>query len=372
MKFSPKVLITGSTGFIGAALIAKLFTTEDWRDVIFLVRSKSPEEGLVRLVQTLRKHGVSNKQLNAIRLGQILCGDLNVVNRWVGDPRIESIETVVSSAAVTSFGNHPLIWSTNVNGVLDMAHGLNRVAKIKRFIQVGTAMACGAAAPKLVPEGFDSGLNTKHFLEYTHSKYEVERLIREELPEFPMVVVRPSIVVGHTQLGCEPSGSIYWVFRMALALKAFPCALAQKIDVVPVDYVADALYLLLKKPTLKYSSYHISAGKKSSSSFAQIDKAIAKATGRKPMTGYKQKSYSEILLMRERFTELLGPCNKRLVAKAIETYGNFSQLEILFDNARLLSEGMNEPTPLEKYVGLCEKTSQGILISEQMKFDYKT
>jgi hypothetical protein len=27
---------------------------------------------------------------------------------------------------------------------------------------------------------------------------------------------------------------------------------------------------------------------------------------------------------------------------------------------------------LEKYVGLCEKTSQGISISEQMKFDYKT
>ena len=43
--------------------------------------------------------------------------------------------------------------------------------------------------------------------------------------------------------------------------------------------------MFLKKPTLKYSSYHISAGKKSSSSFAQIDKAIAKATGRKPMTG---------------------------------------------------------------------------------------
>jgi len=102
LKFSPKLLITGSTGFIGAALIAKLFTTEDWREAIFLVRSNSPEYGLARLVQTLRKHGISKKELNAIRLGQILCGDLNVVNRWVGDSRIESIETVVSSAAVTS------------------------------------------------------------------------------------------------------------------------------------------------------------------------------------------------------------------------------------------------------------------------------
>ena len=43
----------------------------------------------------------------------------------------------------------------------------------------------------------------------------------------------------------------------------------------------------------------------------------------------------------------------------------------MFDNRRLIEEGMPEPTPLAKYVGLCEKTSQEILISEQMKVDFK-
>lgn len=371
MSFKPKTLITGANGFIGGALVAKLLNSGEAKDVIFLIRSEKPEDGLVRLVSTLRKHGVSNEKLLGLRHEQILSGDLNVVNRWIDDPRLKSIESVVSSAAVASFGNHPSIWPTNVDGVLNMAHGLSHKCKLKRFIHIGTAMACGIDSPNPVPEGYDGGKQTEHFLEYTHSKYEVERRLNEELPDLPLVIARPSIVVGHTELGCKASGSIFWVFRMALALKAFPCSLDQRIDVVPVDYCADALYLLLTKPSLKYSSYHISAGKKYSSSFAEIDESIAKAVGRPKMLGYQQKPYEQIIQMRDQFKELLGECNRRIVAKAIKTYGSFSSLELAFENSRLIEEGMKNPTPLAKYAGLCELTSRGILISEQMKFDYK-
>ena len=371
MIFQPKILITGANGFIGGALTAKLFARGEVEDAIFLIRSSKPEEGMVRLVNTLRSHGIKTDQLLKLRLEQILCGDLNVVNRWIDDSRLGSIENVVSSAAVASFGNHPSIWPTNVDGVLNMAHGLAHRCKLKRFLHIGTAMACGLDSPNPVPEGYDGGIETQHFLGYTHSKYEIEQRLKQELPDLPLVIARPSIVVGHTKLGCKASGSIFWVFRMALALKAFPCALDQKIDVVPVDYCADALYLLLTKPKLKYDSYHISAGEKHSSSFAEIDEAITKATGKPRMVGYKQKSYEQILLMKDQFKTLLGECNRRIVAKAIKTYGNFSTLELAFNNQRLIEEGMTEPTPLAKYAGLCELTSKDILISEQMKFDYK-
>lgn len=371
MSFHPKTLITGANGFIGGALAAKLFATGEAKDAIFLIRSEKPEDGLIRLTQTLRSHGVTTEQLLQLKLAQILCGDLNVVNRWIDDPRLKSVENVISSAALASFGNNPSIWPTNVDGVLNMAHGLSHMCQLKRFIHIGTAMACGLNSPNPVPEGYDGGAKTHHFLEYTHSKYEVERRLKEELPNLPLIIARPSIVVGHTKLGCLASGSIFWVFRMALALKAFPCALNQRIDVVPVDYCADALYLLLTKRNLKYTSYHISAGKKHSSSFSEIDDSIAKATGRPTVKDYQQKSYEQILLMKDQYKSLLGECNRQIVAKAIKTYGSFSTLELAFDNSRLIEEGMSEPTPLAQYAGLCELTSNGILISEQMKFDYK-
>jgi nucleoside-diphosphate-sugar epimerase len=371
MSFNPKLLITGANGFIGGALVARLFASGEVKEAIFLIRAPHPQEGLARLANTLRNHGISEEQLLQLRLEQILCGDLNVVNRWIKDPRLASVENVVSSAAIASFGNHPSIWPTNVDGVLNMAHGLSHICKLKRFLHIGTAMACGVNSPNPIPEGYDGGIQTQHFLEYTHSKYEAEHRLKKELPNLPLVVARPSIVVGHTKLGCKASGSIFWVFRMALALKAFPCALDQRIDVIPVDYCADALYLLLTKPKLKYGSYHISAGEKYSSSFAEIDEAIAQATGKSIMKDYQQKPYEQILQMRDRFTELLGECNRRIVAKAIKTYGSFSSLGLAFDHSRLTEEGMSEPTPLASYAGLCELTSQGILISEQMKFDYK-
>lgn len=369
--FKPKVLVTGANGFIGGALLAKLINTPIWKDTLCLVRSEHPEDGLMRVAHTLRGHGIVDKQLLNLKLEQIICGDLNIVKKWIDDPRIPSIEKVINLAALPSFGSNPLIWTTNVFGVLNMAYGLKSRCRLKRFIQVGTAMACGHNSPNPVPEGYDGGEKAHHFVKYTQSKYECERLLKKELQDLPLVIARPSIVVGHTKYGCKASGSIYWVFRMAHALKAFPCGLDQRIDVVPVDYCADALYYLLTKSVLKFDWYHISASKKNSSSFREIDTANAIAMKRPQVEGYTQKSYREIMQMHGQFKTLLGPCNNIIISRAIKTYGNFSNLELMFDNRRLIEEGMPEPTPLAKYVGLCEKTSQDILISEQMKVDFK-
>jgi len=309
--------------------------------------------------------------MDRLHLGQILCGDLTNLSTWQDDPRLDGIRDVVSSAAVASFGNHPSIWPTNVDGVLSMARLLLRRCKLRRFLHLGTAMACGRHAPNPVREGYDRGDDTEHFLEYTASKHEAERRLREEFPELPLVVARPSIVVGHTRLGCTPSGSIYWVFRIGRALKSFPCELDQRIDVIPVDYCAEALHLLLTKAHLAHDSYHISSGTKRASSFREVDASAAQAMHIAPMTQYHQKSFGEIAKMQHRFGDLFGPCNKRVVLRAIRTYGEFSGLGMLFDNRRLLAEGMPPPPAFASYAGLCEATSKGHSIAEQMRFDYK-
>jgi nucleoside-diphosphate-sugar epimerase len=338
---------------------------------LFLIRADNREDGLARLAHVLRKHNVDEDHLDRLHLSQILCGDLNSVAAWGADPRLEGIEDVVSSAAVASFGNHPSIWPTNVDGVMDMARLLLKRCKLRRFLHLGTAMACGHQAPNPVPEGYDGGEETVPFLQYTDSKYEAERRMRMELPELPLVVARPSIVVGHTRLGCSASGSIYWVFRIGRALKCFPCELDQRIDVVPVDYCAEALHLLLDKPQLAHDFYHISAGPARASSFREIDISAATAMGIAPMTDYRRKPFGDIVKMQDQFGQLLGPCNKRIMLRAIRTYGDFSELGMLFENQRLLAEGLPLPPPFASYAGLCEVTSQGHSIAEQMRFDYK-
>jgi nucleoside-diphosphate-sugar epimerase len=367
----PKILITGATGFIGGALAARLITTEVWDQVLFLTRGMHEADGLSRLAQNLRQHGVNETLVQKLQLHQILCGDLMNVPDWIDDPRLPSIQHVVNSAAVASFGKHPTIFPTNVDGVLQLAHGLNQRASIQRFLQISTGMACGLDAPIPVPEDYKPSDDTAHYLDYTQSKFEAERRLRDELPDFPTVVVRPTIVVGHTQLGCAASGSIYWVFRLARALQAFPCRLDQKIDVIPVDYCAQALHHLLLKPALNHRNYHISAGAENACTFGEIDAAIAAAIGEEPMHHYKQTSYEKFVEMQDQFRTRIGPCNKRIVLKAILSYGYFAAEEVLFSNAHLLSEGLPAPTPFVQYAGLCEQTSRDILIADQMKYDYK-
>lgn len=57
----------------------------------------------------------------------------------------------------------------------------------------------------------------------------------------------------------------FWVFRMALMLRKFMCSLDDHIDVIPVDYCADALLYILEYPNLPDDIYHISAGEKAAS-----------------------------------------------------------------------------------------------------------
>lgn len=368
---TPNLFITGATGFIGGALAARLVRTPAWDHAVFLVRAPHKEDGLARLAHNLRLHGASDDDIDRLHPHQIICGDLMHVADWIDDPRLAHIEAVVNSAAVASFGKHPSIFPTNLDGVLAMAHGLNRRTQLKRFMQISTGMACGVEAPMPVHENHQPSADAPHYLDYTQSKYLAEQRLKAELPHLPLVVVRPTIVVGHTQLGCMASGSIYWVFRLARALRAFPCSLKQKIDVIPVDYCAQAIEFLLQKKRLSHAHYHIAAGEAQSCSFGAIDRAISAAMKQAPMHDYQQKSPEEFGAMQNSFKDRIGPCNKRIVLKAIHAYGHFAAQEVMFRNQHLLDEGFAPPPRFTDYAGLCELTSQDVNIAEQMRHDYK-
>lgn len=70
---------------------------------------------------------------------------------------------------------------------------------------------------------------------------------------------------------------------MGFALESFTCGLDEQIDVIPVDYCAEALIGLALKPCLGHSLYHISAGHRAACTFGEIDEAFARANGAAPV-----------------------------------------------------------------------------------------
>jgi len=214
---------------------------------------------------------------------------------------------------------------------------------------------------------------------YTESKAEAERLLRLTLPGFPLTIVRPSIIAGHTSLGTSPSSSIFWAFRMSDALGMITGQEGGKIDVIPVDYASRALRFLLLKPTLRYPSYHISAGPESSVTWNEISEAFGhSASWTRPsvgyrastLAGYRTATVEEIELRKPEFDTLFGRCNKGFMMKAIKLYGAFAGLNTVFDTSRLREEGFGPSPRFSEYIPVCQETSAAYTVADQMMIDF--
>lgn len=366
-----KILITGATGFVGGAVVSRLLKKND-SELLLLVRATSPEAGLQRIKDNLVKFGLSFNQLDLINTNNILIGDLEDAENFLSEPRLDDITHVINCAAIASFGKNPLIWKVNVEGTFKLAQRMSKVECLQRFIHVGTAMSCAPDANTMVREIHNVPPKSHHAVEYTYSKATVEDMMINDLPSLPLVIARPSIVVGHTKYGCIPSASIFWVFKMAIALKKFMCELEDRIDVVPVDYCAEALELLLTSEYVEKGIYHISAGEGSSVTFDEIDRAMAGATGCAPMSeGYQKVEYQDLVACKRTFSALFGPCNERIMLRAMNLYGHFSSLNVVFSNEKLLKLGMRPSPRFTEYLDRCEISTQGATVAELMMVDFK-
>lgn len=367
------VLITGGTGFLGGATAVALMEAGHGHALSFLVRAKTAEQGLERLRGSLTRFEVPEARLAALTTAQIIPGDLADVSGFVGDARLDAVTHVVNCAAITSFGKHPLTWPVNVEGTFAFAKRMSTVKGLKRFIHVGTAMACGPNKDsKFVSESWNFPDSADHLVAYTASKAEAERRMKTELPTLPLVVARPSIVVGHSKLGCAPSSSIFWVFAMAIKLEKFMCDIDACIDVVPVDYCAEALMQMVLLPRLDHDLYQISAGRDGACSFREIDKAAARAYGVAPVgERYEQISVGDIKALAPSFALKLGIANRRLMMRAMSLYGAFSALDYVFDNSRLTLAGVAPPPRFVDYIGCCIKSTEGQSLMQQMLNDFK-
>ncbi|GDX04691.1 SDR family oxidoreductase [Buttiauxella sp. A111] len=367
-----KLLITGATGFLGGAVLARALSDTSIESILLLVRADSANEGVARIKNNLANFGCSEALLSKINENNILLGDLAYSENFLNDERLSSVTHVINSAAVASFGDNALIWKVNVEGTLKFVKRMADVSGLVRFVHVGTAMSCVPEAGTLVTESMARKPEEEHLVQYTWSKSTIEQLMMEHCPQLPLVIARPSIVVGHSEEGCRPSSSIFWVFRMALMLGKFMCSMEDKIDVIPVDYCAEALLLLARRSELTEKVYHISAGDAGSTQFVEIDRAMASALNQNPIYAtYQQVDYSELVRNRRNFKEIYGPCNERLMLRAMRLYGEFSMLNVRFSNKKLLDLGMSPPPRFVDYISRCVETTRDFSIPELMKVDFK-
>jgi nucleoside-diphosphate-sugar epimerase len=386
---APTILLTGATGFIGGATLARLLETRPDCRVLLLARDRGPESAAQRVQQSLARFIGAERAANALRSCEVIPADLTnpaslgtsrldeathvlhvASEKSLASERLSDVTHVLHLASNTSLRSVRSVRHTNILGALALAHRMRRARRLERFLYVGTAYICGEGPESVVREDMYPRLNARHFTEYTASKAECEMLLESTAPELPLVVARPSVVIGHTRLGCLPSASIFWFYRACDLLRRVTCPLESRDDAVPADWVANALLFLLMKPALAHRRYHVSAGETSSVTWHEIAAAFAQCYGQRRDDPYRVADGASIVRERDRIAERLGPGDLDRLLTALPVFYRFMEIGAeIFDNTRLLKEGMPPPPKLTSYLHLCATQPSDRSVAQQMLDD---
>ncbi len=368
------LLLTGGTGFLGGSFYLDAVRNGTAADCLLLIRGADEAACRARLADNLARCGDRAAAEAAAGLCQILPGDLQSL-ATSSDPRLDAVTHIVHVAADTSFDSRHTVWQINVDGTLALASRARRMRHLQRFLHIGTAFCCGETPHlEMVHEAPAPGHETPHIVEYTRSKAAAERALTAGFPDLPLVIVRPSIVVGHTTLGVRPSASIFWFFRLLDHTGVLPCSPDGFIDIVPVDWASARLHDLLRKPDLAHNIYHVSAGLESRTTWRDFEAAFAAHGhdgGPRPYTYFDHKGPSGWRPFDTAFKAKFPQRDilHRTMAAGGRKYHRFTAQDIAFDNGRLLAEGFAPPPRFIDYLGTCLANPAGATIAEQFVDD---
>jgi nucleoside-diphosphate-sugar epimerase len=356
------VLVTGATGFLGGALTARLVTSGS--RVLAIVRATDGAHARERVVRSLGRFLGASRGEAAARGVELLVGDLASDDTY-DRAELERVTHVIHAAACTSFVSRREVWRSNVDATTKLALRMRPLAYLRRFIHVSTAYCCGDRPDRVVREEDSPHPHHNYVNEYSRSKAAAETMLSSMGWDGRLVIARPSVIIGHSKLGARPSGSLLWYYRALAALRCGPFELEDRRDIVPVDYVAEAIDFISRIEQPKFGTYHISAGARSSVTLAEVLTLIDER--RASTVDWRRVSAREL----GRIAALLeATTNAKHLALGLEACARFGELRVQwFDNTRLLSEGVSPPPRFTDYLPACIESSAGTPIHRQMLDD---
>jgi amino acid adenylation domain-containing protein/thioester reductase-like protein len=255
------VLLTGATGFVGAYLLESLLSGTE-AVVHCPVRSQSPAHARARVLANLARYGLDR----SCDPDRIVCFPSNLAADGDGDldddlRRLsEQVDLVIHTAAQVNFlYPYEALRQANVEGtkrVIQVA--APRRAPIHFISTVAVLAGFGAAGVRHVDEDVPLAHADLLTMGYGESKWVAEEVLRDAAKQgVPVAIYRPYEVMGDQVTGaCNTETAICSLFKYIADTGSAP-DIPLPLDLVPVDYLSDAIIHIATTRKITNQTYHL-------------------------------------------------------------------------------------------------------------------
>ncbi|MBV8475991.1 MAG: SDR family oxidoreductase [Acidobacteria bacterium] len=345
------IFLTGATGYIGAHAAANLLEKHD-AGLNLLIRAKDSREAEIRLWRAMQLHMDFRRfyELLATKI-RIFRGDLTTSLFGLGrddyDRLIHTTDSVLHCAASLNRKSEKSCLNVNLRGTLEviqLARRSHHYHGLRRFSFVSTVAAAGKRSNEVVAEERALDWSRSDYDPYARTKKFCEHMVRELLPETPLTIFRPSIVLGDSRYAATTQFDMVKAFVFLADLPALPFRPRDRIDIVNVDFVGDAIASLHQREP-KYDIYHLSSGTESQT-FREITDALARAQQkrRRLFLPFAEKPFTAAAELASHRSGSLGSA-----ASLIKVFLPYLVWNTVFDNSRVVSELGRRPVPFSQY-----------------------
>jgi thioester reductase-like protein len=346
------IFLTGSTGYIGGHVAANLLQ-EHGASLNVLVRARDPHEAEVRLWRALQLHLDFPRFYEYLQTRiRIYRGDLTAPQFGLArddyDRLIHTTDSVIHCAASLNRKSEKSCLNVNLRGTLEVVQLATRAHHyhgLRRFSHVSTVAVAGQRQDEVVTEDKSIDWERSDYDPYARTKKFCEHMIRQLLPEVPLTIFRPSIVLGDSRRAETTQFDMVQSFVFLAGLPVLPFRSNDRIDIVNVDFVADAIATLHQKESTQYDSYHLSSGRESQT-FRELTTALAAAQ--------QKRGPVFVPVLEGPFSGTVNTLANRKGsvghgAALMKVFMPYLLWNTVFDNTRVTSELGRKPIPFSQY-----------------------
>jgi thioester reductase-like protein len=346
------IFLTGSTGYIGAHVAANLLDGHG-AALNVLVRARDPRDAQMRLWKAMQLHLDFPRFYEYLQTRvRVFCGDLTSPGFGLGrdeyDRLVHTTDSVIHCAASLNRKSEKSCLNVNLRGtleVLTLARHAEHYHGLRRFSQVSTVAVAGQRNHEVVTEDRSIEWDRSDYDPYARTKKFCEHMMRVLLPDTPKTVFRPSIVLGDSRYAETTQFDMVRSFEFLAGLPVLPFRPTDKIDIVNVDFVADAIATLHQKDQPQHDIYHLSSGLESQT-FRQLTTALAAEQNKRGpiFIPFLEKPFAATVNF---LSGRKGPVGRG--AALMKVFMPYLVWNTVFDNTRVTAELGRKPVPFSRY-----------------------